>query len=442
MKLQTLKELCCPYCAAALEVSDGIDIREDEIKQALVKCNCNIYPLIEGILVLKNNIPGSDYLAVSSLQNRRLEQALHYLLKPKTIIDRFIQQAFRRKLIFSRLVDNVRSKLIRHRVNKTTGRIFFSDFIKHLRIGGYGDYFLHRFSSTSFLASLPLVLMLKSFPGPILEIGSGMGHHGFIISSLYPQKRLVCVDASFINLFLAKRFFAPQAEFICLNANDPLPFADKKFNVIFSSDTLHYLYSKKSMIQEILRISQEEAIVLLAHLHNLKGQDPVAGNPLTAEGWLGLMHSFLYAKLLPEPQVLSDFLQKNTLNLSDNFSPAQLQEANAFMLVAGTRSQVFKNYSDIGEQYSHLDNQLILNPLYRRHIKGNSVRLRKKWPTDFIKAENFITDKIIPDTYVLDEGTTKLILENKVSQIHPSKISELMKNLILIHAPKDYYDFC
>jgi SAM-dependent methyltransferase/uncharacterized protein YbaR (Trm112 family) len=440
MKLEMLKELCCPYCATALEVAEGIDIKEDNINQALVKCNCNIYPVIEGILVLKNNIPGSDYLAVANLRNRQLEQALYYLMKPKITIDRLIQVAARRKLIFSRVADNIRIKLIRHCVHKIADPLFFADCIKYLRIGGYGDYFLHRFSSTSFLASLPLVLMLEGFSGPILEIGSGMGHHGFIISSLYPQKNLVCVDASFINLFLAKRFFASEAEFICLNANDPLPFADRKFNIIFSSDTLHYLYSKKLVMQEITRISKASAIVLLAHLHNLKGENPVAGNPLTAKGWLGLS-SFSYAKLLPEPQVFSDFLQKNTWNLLDNFLPDQMQEVNAFMLVASNQSLVFKNYSNIGEQYFHPDQRFILNPLYRQHRKGNSVILCKKWPSNFIKAENKTTDKIMPDSYVLDEETIRSVRDNKISQINASKIIELMKKFILIYAPKNYYSF-
>ncbi len=440
MKLQTLQDLRCPYCASPLEIAEGIDIKEGNINQALVKCNCNIYPLIAGILVLKNNIPNSNYLTVLSLKNRKPKQALYYLIKPRLTLDRLIQAAYRRKLIFSRFADNIRAKLIGRYVNKMASKHFFSDCIAYLRMGGYGEYFLHRFSSTSFLASLPLILLLKNFPGPVLEIGSGMGHYGFMISSFYPQKELVCVDASFINLFLAKRFFAPQAEFICLDANDPLPFADRKFNIIFSSDALHYLYSKRLVMQEVSRISKESAIVLLAHLHNLKGKNPVQGLALTADGWLKLC-SFSCVKLLSESIVFDDFLKNDILNLLDNFTPGELEQADALMLVASNNRAVFENYSNIGEQYFRLDDRLVLNPLYRQLREGSSVRLRKKWPTGFIEAENLTADKIMPDSYVLDEEIIRLVRDNKIAQIDACKITELMKKFILIYAPKKYYDF-
>jgi SAM-dependent methyltransferase/uncharacterized protein YbaR (Trm112 family) len=437
MKLQTLNELCCPYCAASLEIAEGIEIKEDDINQALVRCDCSIYPLIEGILVLKNNIAHSNYLALTCLKNRRLEQALYYLMKPRIAADRFIQAAARRKLMFSRIPDNIRTRGIHDYVHKITGKRFFADAVEYLKIGGYGDYFLHRFSSVSFLASLPLVLMLKSFPGPILEIGSGMGHHAFIISSFFPQKEIICTDSSFINLFLAKRFLAPRAEFICLDANDPLPFRERKFNIIFSSDALHYLYSKKLILQEIGRISQEEAIVLLMHLHNLGGQNPVAGSPLTAEGWLRLC-LFPHAKLLPELRVFEDFLQKDSCNLLDACPPVQLKQANAFMLIASNSAGVFKNYSNIGEQYFYPDKGVVLNPLYRRQRKTDAVRLSKKWPTDFIRLENLPVDKIMPDSCSLDEEIVRSVQDNQIAQIDIPKISELMRKLIFIRAPKNY----
>lgn len=438
MKIQTLKELCCPYCAAALEVSEGIDIKGDEINQALVKCNCNIYPLVAGILVLKNDIPNSNYLAVSSLKNRRPQEAMYYLIKPKITFDWFIRQAHRRKLIFSHFADTVRLKLSRQYAHKIVDRFCFAETLRYLKIGGYGDYFLHRFCSTSFLASLPMILMLEGFAGPVLEIGSGMGHHGFMLSSLYPQKKLVCVDTSFINLFLTKRFFAPQAEFICLDANDPLPFTQRQFNIVFSSDTLHYLYSKRLVMQEIARVAGENAIILLAHLHNLGGQNPVAGNPLTAEGWLKLS-SFSHTKLLPEPQVFHNFLQQDTWNLLDNFTFDQIEKSNAFMLVASNHPEVFKNYSKIGERYFYPDNRLIVNPLYRQQKKGSSVVLHKAWPTDFIQAENHTVDEIIPDTCVLDDGIIRSVCENNISSPDIPKIIALMKKFIIIHAPENYY---
>jgi SAM-dependent methyltransferase/uncharacterized protein YbaR (Trm112 family) len=437
MKLDTLKELHCPYCDANLEVAKEIDIIGENINQAIVGCNCRTYPLVEGILVLKNQIPDSDSLAASILQAGQFPQALYYLLRPKTTIDRFIQAARRRKLPFSIIAEEGRLKQINYYLHKTVQTSLFSRALLQLNLGGYGDYFLYRFSNTSFVAGVPLILIMEPLAGTILEIGSGMGHQGFVMSQLYPKSKRVVIDYSFINLLLAKRFFVPEAEYICLDANDPLPFPDTKFSAIFSSDVLHYLDSKKLVMREIARISKPGAVILLSHLHNLGGSDPVAGKPLTAEGWMRLS-AFLKAKLLPEQQVFHNFLSQDILDLSYNASVEELKESNAFALVATNHEKIFRTYERIGERFFNLQTHLIINPLYHVSSKGREVILRKNWPSAFIQAENIIIDRIMPDTYSLDKEALREIQEGGISSLGPGKVIDLMKKFIFINVPKNY----
>jgi len=437
MKLDTLKELHCPYCDTNLELAKEIDIIGEDINQAIVSCNCRNYPLVEGILVLRNQIPDSNSLAASLLQAGDFSQALYYLLRPKGTVDRFIQAARRRKLPFSIVAQKSRLKQINHYLYKTIQASLFSRALLQLNLGGYGDYFLYRFSNTSFVAGIPLILIMEDLTGPILEIGCGMGHQGFVMSQLYPQSKQVFVDFSFINLLLAKRFFIPEAEYICLDANDPLPFPDRKFSAIFSSDALHYLESKKLVMQEIARISDSGAVILLSHLHNSGGSDSVAGTPLTAEGWMRLS-PFLKTKLLPEPQVFHNFLSQDKLELSSSPSTEELEQSNAFSLIATNQEKIFRTYEQIGERFFNLQSHLIINPLYRISLRGSDVILRKNWPTAFIRAENIIIDRIMPDTYCLDRESLKQIQEDGILSLDPGRVIDLMKKFIFINVPENY----
>jgi len=437
MRLDTLRELHCPYCDAALEVAKKIDIAGENINQAIVRCNCRAYPIIEGILVLKNQIQDSGFLAASLLEAGEPKEALYYLLKPETAIGRLVKVARRRKLPFSIMAERRGLEQINHYLRKTAQADLFSRVLIRLKLGGYGDYFLYRFSSTSFVAGIPLILMMEPFTGPILEIGCGMGHQGFVISRLYPNREQVVVDFSFINLLLAKRFFMPEAEYICLDANSPLPFPDKKFSTVFSSDALHYIASKKLVMQEIARSSTPEALVLLSHLHNLGGGDPVAGEALKARGWMQLSR-FYQAKLFPETQVFHDFLSHDRLDLSYSASEIEMEESNAFVLVAGNQEGIFRAYERIGERFFNLRSRLIVNPLYRVSSRGSKAILRKNWPSAFIQAENIIIDRIMPDTYSLDKEDLKEIQEGKISKLDPSKVIDLMRKFIFINVPKNY----
>lgn len=437
MKQSTLNDLYCPYCGSGLELVSEIDTQGEEIVNGIVKCNCRKYPLVEGILALRTSNLNAMNQALSAMEKNKPAWALFELLMPHTTASRILQAAKHRDLPFSAAIERFRSNIFHHYLNRTLKANSFSSIINHIKFISFGGYFKYRFCSASFIAGIPLIFLMNYFPGPILEIGCGMGHHGFIISQLYPQRRLVSVDSSFFNLYLAKRFFLPQAEYICLDANDPLPFPDQSFNAIFTSDLFHYLHSKKLAMQEIARISTDNTVILLSHLHKLAGAEPVAGEPLTASGWLNLA-CLPQVRLFPETQVFKNFLTEDKLDLLYQPAEEEIEEADAFTLVGAFEQGAFRVYEGINKQFFNLRRHLVINPLYRVSSKNNKVILQKRWPSEFMQAENRNIDRILPDTLSLDRQFLREIAEGEFSKLDIDFVDELMKKFILINVPQNY----
>ncbi len=438
MKQDALKRLHCPLCGSPFELVDNFDIHAEEVAYGIVKCNCRRYPIVSGILALNTLDPNALNQAVGKVESRQPESALLGLLEPTTNVSRVIRAAKYRGLPFSLTLEKLRTKLMQRSLNKFLRLDSFSLAADYFKFISFGGYFKYRFSSSSFICGIPLTILMSDFCGPILEIGCGMGHHGFVISQLYPRRRLVLTDSSFVNLYLAKKFFIPQAEYICLNANELLPFASQSFNTVFASDSLHYLHSKKSAIEEFARVSKaDNALIILSHLHNREKENPAAGEPLTASGWLNLV-SFGEAKLFSETQVLKDFLTDNKLDLLFDSASTDIDRESAFALVATSRPGLFKVYPGLGGPFFNLRGRLVVNPLYQLSYKDNGVLLQKRWPHEFIRAENADIDKFLPDSLSLDGQLLDKVNAGKLLESDIHSLMQLLREFVLINVPAHY----
>jgi len=438
MKESFLKELHCPYCGSSFKLVSPLDICGEDIIHGIVQCNCRKYPLVAGILVLHALDLNALNEALDKLEKGLFKSALLRLFEPLTDASRVIRAAKYRGMPLSARIEAMREKLMQRYLHRLLCADSFSGTVDYFKFISFGGYFKYRFSSTSFIAGIPLILLMRYFAGPILEISCGMGHHGFVISQLYPDRRIALTDSSFVNLYLAKRFFVPQAEYVCLNANEPLPFADQSFNSVFSSDSLHYLYSKKLAIEEMARVSQgHNADIFLSHLHNLAGNDPVAGAPLTARGWLDLV-SCRQVKLLPQTKVFQDFLAEDKLDLAYDFEERDIPPEGAFALAAASQPGFFRVHTDLGAPFFNLRNHLAVNPLYQLSFRDSEVLLRKKWPSQFIQAENITIDRVLPQELSLDKRFLERVISGKTLESDACHLSDLMKKFVLINVPVQY----
>jgi hypothetical protein len=55
LRFDCLKLMKCPYCGSNFEIEHIINEKADELIDGCVKCECSRFPILSGILVLKEN---------------------------------------------------------------------------------------------------------------------------------------------------------------------------------------------------------------------------------------------------------------------------------------------------------------------------------------------------------------------------------------------------
>lgn len=151
---------------------------------------------------------------------------------------------------------------------------------------GYGAlavYMLHRWSHPTYLSGLSLLEIHAPRGGALLEVGCGLGH--FLRPWVARSGPAIGSDMVYSHLWLARRFVAPLAQFVCFDANGPFPLADNCVTASFSHDALHYFQQKDHAVAELRRVSTDD-LVLIGHAHNASQVNLAPGLPLTVEKYL------------------------------------------------------------------------------------------------------------------------------------------------------------
>jgi SAM-dependent methyltransferase len=100
----------------------------------------------------------------------------------------------------------------------------------------------------------------------VLDIGCGDGQIFKSIPVKGRKKFLFGVDRVFLNLFLARIFFAKNPVLlICCDVENGLPFADARFDVVHTNDTLHYIENKSFVLEEVSRVIKKSGVLVAIH---------------------------------------------------------------------------------------------------------------------------------------------------------------------------------
>ena len=118
----------------------------------------------------------------------------------------------------------------------------------------WGTFYVNRFISTEF-ANLRRRLRDVRIAGPVLSLCCGHGPFELLLRGRNPAVPVVSLDGQLLNLFVVKRFVAPDASYICHDVQFPLPFKDGVFSEVFSSSCLSELPSQAQFIRESRRVA-------------------------------------------------------------------------------------------------------------------------------------------------------------------------------------------
>jgi uncharacterized protein YbaR (Trm112 family) len=416
MRDALLDLLRCPFCGGRVSVVEEVAVvrAADGIDSALVGCECCAFPVVAGIPVMVADDTTRD--AVRAIEADRRDEALLILLG----LDVASAAAFRGLLA---------------REQQAT----YCEALSVLNRDAEGTYFIHRFSDPTYVVAEAILQAIGqqawTVAGRSLDLCGGSGHLTRVLVGLQPpaapNPRTVVADLHFWKLWLASRFTAPGCAPVCCDANLPLPFARDTFPLVVLSDAFPYIWHKRLLADEMMRLAGPEGVVLLPHLHSALGENFSEGNTLTPAAYLDLFER-QRPRLFSDGRLLEQVLERR-LDLTADVAPAALGTEPSLTLVASRRADLFRAY-DLPAAPG-VAGQLRVNPLYRVDRRGTASVLTLTFPTPEYEEEFGDCRRYLPDTVTVDADLTGAILPSALG----SRYDELRRRRIVLDLPPRYY---
>jgi uncharacterized protein YbaR (Trm112 family) len=405
--ISLLEILRCPFCGTRLTIveNDALDRRGDDIDSAVLGCECCAFPVVAGIPVLIANDRVRD--AMHQLEAGDGRAALHALLELEGdrigAFDEFVA-----------------------RESST-----YREGVRILSLDAEAEYFVYRFSDPTFRVARAVVQAagpLMQRGGRYIDLCGGAGH---LSRSLISDERSVLADVYFWKLWLAKTFVAPHVEPVCCDANNPLPFARDTFSLVVLSDAFPYIWHKRLLADEMMRLAGRDGVVVMPHLHSSLGENFSAGMPLTPAAYRNLLEP-QQPRLFRDSALLDDVLD-GYLDLTRDEPPDALAGEPALVIVASRNDQVFRRV-DLPALVPAPD-VAIINPLYRVEVRGDVSVLTLTFPTPEYEEEFAAAKRYLPAGVIVPGDLRKGI---DVRGLGKERYEELCRNLVFIHAPERY----
>ena len=404
-----LSQLSCPFCGTplALEAGRTMAATDGTLRHGIATCECCAYPIVDGIPYLHTGAAAKAALAAvgQGLPDRARAALLG--------LDEAGQETF----------DAAR----------TVGGLTYRHALALLPPAPEGDYLLHRFSDPTFLAVRALVRAIaqssRTPPSRILDLCGGAGHVTRVLRSACPGAQVVLADLSFPKLWLAKRFVSPGCDAVCCDANVPLPFKRHSMSLAVCADAFHYIWCRRSLAAELMRLVGSSGTVVLAHLHNLLCENYSAGMPLSPAGYRRLFDDWEVG-MFAEQDVRQSLPEPEVVDLSRPRAAESLATDGDLFLVATLQSGIFKAH-DL--RLPDLAGQLAVNPLYLRD-SHDAHAYHLQFPSQGYEMEYGPLMDYLPRHVVLPADVLQAIADNHVSM----PVRELMRQHVVLDLPADY----
>jgi SAM-dependent methyltransferase/uncharacterized protein YbaR (Trm112 family) len=458
MDIEFLRTLSCPYCRSALEVVSSSSDGSTAIDHGIVRCACYEYPIVDGILVLRQTSGPSDTIdpAVVELRAGSVERARTVLIERASMVPRSSDREGARRVPSVRATaSGLRRRLgtVGHRLTRRSRQAVSTDEastpiredLDRLRPGGFADYLFQRYANPSFVAAVPVMAVLEAIESgearpsaTVLDLGCGAGHSTAMMKALFPSLSFVAADPDFVNLHLLRRQFADDATCICIDAELPLPFADRQFDAVFCLDAFHYIRAKWALARELDRVVDETGVWIFPHLHNAAVSNVSPGIPLRAEDYLRMFGS-IDSFVLDEATVLRQFIDDHILDLTDVPRVHDLSGAPVFSLVGSRRVDVRRRY-DIGRRMIGGGDraELGVNPIYRVTREASTVRLDMAWPDPGLERECAAIRDHLPEHLDLEVAVWDRLRAGATEPEDEPIVAGLIETFVLVQLPPGY----
>ena len=418
MRDALLRILRCPYCGTVLSPVDNTALVRNGavMEQGVLGCECCAYPVVAGIPVLMAN--DATRAAMHTLEAGRVSEARAMLLG----LDGDRRAQF----------DAVEVSSHPATYRKTLG-ILSRD--------AEADYLTYRPSDPTFLITEAVLRAIGqtrwTVEGRTLDVCGGAGHLTRVLRDLRAPSEsgidpdTVLIDLSFWKLWLATRFVASGVAAVCCDANQPLPFVRRSFSTVMLSDAFPYIWHKRLLADELMRLAGPEGVVFMPHLHSALGDNFSAGDTLTPAAYRDLFAPH-HAVLFSETTLFEDYLDHRRVDLTRAVSPHQLGNEPSLTLVASPRTDVFRSY-EVPDELG-VTGALRVNPLYKVELRGESSVLTLTFPTPEYAEEFADCRRYLPASVTIGADVTDVVSRSDVG----ADYAELRGHRVLLDLPSRY----
>jgi hypothetical protein len=346
-------------------------------------CACCAYPIVAGIPVMIAD--DRARAAMNAIEAGRPDAALDVMLD----LDEARRTAF-------------------HALVARGDEATYREALDLLCLDAEGTYFVYRLSDPTFVTASGVLRALAQAPhvtdGWIVDVCGGSGHLTRVLAGLGRRGRAgagrtIVADVYFWKLWLATRFTAPGVQAVCADANDPLPFQRGFASLVVLSDAFPYIWHKRLLAEEMLRLAGRGGTILMPHLHSSLGFNFSAGMTLTPAAYADLFAP-AQPRLFRDSDLLGDILGHTAIDLSRDVTPEQAGDEPSVTLLASRDAGVFRKH--VAEAPHALTGQLLVNPLYRVEQHGAQATLTLTFPTPEYEEEFGAVRRYLPDTLTLD----------------------------------------
>jgi hypothetical protein len=247
-----------------------------------------------------------------------------------------------------------------------------------------------------------------------------------------PPGQAFLADVYFWKVWLAKRFTAPACEPVCCDANNPMPFASSAFSMVVLSDAFPYIWQKRMLSSEMMRLVDPDGVIAMPHLHSALGENFTAGMTLTPAGYRDLFAPF-GPRLFRDSAMLDDLLDRRVVDLSADVPTESLAGEAALALVATRKTDLFRRYQ-LDATPAPPASALIVNPLYRIDTSDSRSVLTLTFPTAEYEEEFRAARRYLPDTVAVGADVSARVSPSDFG----AELDELKRRLVLLDAPKAY----
>ena len=401
----------CPFCGTRLSLvdNDALILDDDRVESGVLGCECCAFPVVAGIPILIADDATRE--AMHALEAGEGERALHLALG----------------------LDDDRARLFRELLRRPSTT--YRDALSVLSPDAEGTYFLYRFSDPTFVMAQTILEGAGQnkplLEGRALDLCGGSGHLTRVIEGLRPAGGTVLADVFFWKLWLARRFTAPSSHQICCDANNPLPFDRGTFSLVVLSDAFPYIWHKRMLADDMMRVAGPAGTIVMPHLHSALGENFSAGMTLTPAAYRDLFAPH-QPRLFRDRTLLDEALSRGAVDLSQDVAPAVLGGEPSLTLVAGRSASLFRRYD--AAAVTAISGELRVNPLYRIERHAATSALTLTFPTPEYEEEFQECRRYLPDTLELPLDASAPLSPQSLGD----RYAELRRRRIVIDTPRRY----